>query len=137
MTLIKAKASTLDVDFTIPDEYYDEFDRVYNLNKPGFRVDIFYGGMVFTTNLPEDYLEKTLEIKTNFKNIKIRALNPMDIVLTKVYRMNLRDVEDIKTCIKKFKLTKKILKSRAKQNLQWQKDSEWQESFSKVIKEFY
>jgi len=28
MTLINAKASTLDVDFTIPDEYYDEFDSL-------------------------------------------------------------------------------------------------------------
>jgi len=108
---------------------------VYNLNKPGFRVDRFYGGMVFTTNLPEDYLEKTLKIKTDFRNINLRVLNPMDIVLTKVSRMNTRDMEDIETCIKKFHLTSEMLKSRAEQNPQWQSDQEWQKSFDKVINE--
>ena len=136
MTLINAKASTLDVDFTIPDEHYAEFERAYNLNKPGFRVDLFQGGTVFTTNLPDDYLEKTIEIKTDFKNIDLRALNPSDIVMTKISRMNARDIEDIEACIKKFSLTKEMLESRAKQIVHPANEEQWQESLKRVISEF-
>lgn len=39
MTLVKAKPSTIDVDFTIPGEFYDEFTKAKNIVNPGFRVD--------------------------------------------------------------------------------------------------
>ncbi|PIW34341.1 MAG: hypothetical protein COW26_07785 [Nitrosopumilales archaeon CG15_BIG_FIL_POST_REV_8_21_14_020_33_23] len=56
MTLVKVKPSTIDIDFTIPGEFYDEFVKVKKIVNPGFRVDLFHDGAVFTTMLPEDYL---------------------------------------------------------------------------------
>ena len=71
MTLVNAKTSTIDVDFTIPDQDYDEFRRAKKIVQPGFRVDIFHDGAVFVTILPEDYLEKSIPVKTAFKNIEL------------------------------------------------------------------
>lgn len=115
MTLLNAKASTLDVDFTIPNEDYDEFDRVLKLNQPGFRVDKYRGGLVFITDLPDDYIDRAIPIETNFQNIDLLALNPLDIVVTKIARLNGRDKEDITTCVKKYNLTVEQIRVRSKE----------------------
>lgn len=46
MTLHNVKTSTIDVDFTIPGEYFNEFKRVLDLVPHGFRVDMWSDGMV-------------------------------------------------------------------------------------------
>ena len=58
MTLVDAKPSTIDVDFTILSEDYDVFERAKNIVQPGYRMDIFRDGAVFVTILPDDYLKK-------------------------------------------------------------------------------
>ena len=63
MTLLKAKSSTIDVDFTIPVEYYDDFQTAMGLVQPGFQVDAYHAPMVFTTSLSEDYLKRSKPIK--------------------------------------------------------------------------
>ena len=49
------------------------------------------------------------------KNIHLRTLNPLDIVVTKIGRLDDRDKQDIDTCIKKFHLTRAQVTKRAKQ----------------------
>ncbi len=115
MTLLKAKSSTIDVDFTIPGKYYDEFELAKKIVQPGFRVDLFHDGAVFVNMLPEDYLEKSIPIKTKLKNIDLRALNPLDIIVTKIGRFDDRDEQDIQACIRKFNLTKTQIVKRALQ----------------------
>ncbi|TBR09343.1 MAG: hypothetical protein EPO62_05195 [Candidatus Nitrosotenuis sp.] len=114
MTLVKAKPSTIDVDFTIPVEFYDEFERAKKMVDPGFRVDLFHGGMVFITALPDDYLKKSRPIRTRLKNIQLRALDPVDIIITKIARLDERDEQDIESCIEKFKIKKSQIVKRAK-----------------------
>ena len=63
MTLHNAKASTIDVDFTIPAGDYSEFHRVLDLVPHGFKVDTWNNGMVFSQDLPEDYLEKSKPVR--------------------------------------------------------------------------
>src|SRR3989338_6081391 len=65
------------------------------LVQPGFRVDVFHDGAVFVTMLPDDYLKKSILIKTKLKNIDLRALHPVDIVVTKIGRLDSRDKQDI------------------------------------------
>lgn len=124
------------MDFSISEKFYDEFKRVLKLNQPGFRVDLFHGSMIFMTDLPEDYLEKSIKIKTDFKNIDLRTLHPIDIVLTKVARMSTRDAEDIETCIEKFNLTKNEIKTRAKQIQYPGNEKVWIESVNRVLNQF-
>ena len=115
MTLLGVKPSTIDIDFTIPDKDYDEFESALNIIPHGFRVDHWKDGMVFSQVLPEDYMEKAIAIKTHLKNITLKALNPVDIVVTKIGRLDERDIQDIEACIKEFKLTRRQVSERASQ----------------------
>ena len=114
MTLVNAKPSTIDIDFTIPGNDYDEFERAKKIVQPGFRVDVFRDGAVFVTVLPDDYLEKSKSIATNLKNIDLRALDPVDVIITKIARLDGRDVQDIESCTTNFQITQKQIERRAK-----------------------
>lgn len=137
MTLLKAKASTRDVDFTIPGEFYEEFQRALKEVPHGFEVQCWHDGAVFVNMLPEDYLKRSRPIKTRLKNIKLCALHPVDIVVTKVGRLNERDVEDIESCIKKFRLKKEDIKKRAKQIGYVGSEESYKTNLGRVIKEYY
>jgi len=115
MTLLDLKPSTIDIDFTIPSNNLQEFQKAINNVSHGFKIDIWPDGMIFSQFLPEDYLDKSIEIKTKLKHICLKALHPIDIVATKIGRLNNRDLQDIKTCIQKFNLSRNQIKQRAKQ----------------------
>ncbi len=115
LTLLDLKTSTIDVDFTISDKDYEDFAKAEKATPHGFEIDKWVGGMVFSTILPDDYLEKSIPLKVNLKKIKLYALHPLDIVITKIGRLNDRDVPDIKICVKKYSITKEEIKQRATQ----------------------
>lgn len=137
MTLHNAKASTIDVDFTIPAQDYSEFHRVLDLVPHGFKVDTWNNGMVFSQDLPDDYLEKSKPVRTKMKNMKLKTLDPLDIVVTKIGRLNARDKEDIATCIKKFKITPEQIKKRAKQVIYVGREENYEININHVIKNFF
>jgi hypothetical protein len=115
LTLLGAKRSTIDVDFTLTADDHDEFQRVLARVPAGFDVHCFQGSMIFSQDLPYDYLDKSASVKTKMKNIELRTLSPLDIVVTKIGRLDQRDKEDIAACIRKFGLTKEQIAERAKQ----------------------
>lgn len=137
MTLLKAKPSTIDVDFTIPNEYFDDFEKAMKMIRPGFRVDLFRDGAVFVTILPEDYLKRSKPIKTKLKKIDLRVLHPVDIVVTKIARLDGRDEQDIQSCIEKFKLGKDEIKKRAKEMGYSGNDEVFKDNLQTVLKKFY
>jgi hypothetical protein len=112
MTLLDLKPSTVDVDFTIPSDDKPEFDKALANVPHGFKVDAWPDGMVFSQSLPNDYLEKSIEI-ANFRHIRLKALHPIDIVVTKIGRLDSRDAQDIEACIKRFNISKKQIEERA------------------------
>ncbi len=112
MTLLDLKESTIDIDFDINKNNYDEFKKLV-LRSKIFRVDIFQNGYIFSEQLPEDYVDIAFEYNSiKFKNIVLKILNPIDIILTKSARYNSRDEEDIATLVKKIKIDKSKLKKR-------------------------
>ena len=113
LTLLDAKPSTIDIDFTGPADDIDEFSKAENSIPHGFKIDKYKDGAVFTQILPDDYLQKSKRIKTNLRNIDLRTLHPLDIVASKVGRLNERDKQDITTCVRKFRLAKAKVKKRA------------------------
>ena len=112
MTLLDLKESTIDIDFTIPSSDIIEFEQVLKNNPPGYKVDRWTDGCVFCQTLPNDYLEKSIKIK-EFSHISLRALQPVDIIVTKIGRLNDRDIQDIESCIKKCNVSKAEIKERA------------------------
>ena len=86
MTLLDLKPSTIDIDFTIPAVDRVEFEQVLKNNPPGYRVDRWTDGYIYCQKLPKDYLEKSIRIK-EFSRILLRALHPLDIVVTKIGRL--------------------------------------------------
>ncbi len=104
MTLLDLKQSTIDIDFTIPGCDRLEFEQALKSNPPGYKVDRWTDGCVFCQTLPKDYLQKSIEIK-EFSHISLRALQPVDIIVTKIGRLNARDIQDIEACITKRKIS--------------------------------
>jgi len=137
MTLLDTKPSTIDIDFTIPSQDVREFEDALKKVPHGFRIDYWTGGMVFSQILPDDYLEKSIPIKTKLKNIKLKALNPLDIVVTKIGRLDERDLQDIKACIEKFKLTKTQIKKRAKDVEYVGHEDSYKINLQHVVKTFF
>ncbi|MBA3750993.1 MAG: hypothetical protein H0X03_08930, partial [Nitrosopumilus sp.] len=82
-------------------------------------IDTWVEGRVFSQELPNDYLSKSIRIsidkKYDIKNIDLRSLHPLDIVVTKLGRYNNRDIEDIENCIRKSELTADQIRSRAEE----------------------
>ena len=114
LTLYRAKASTIDLDFTGPAKDVELFQKAVKATQPGFRVDVWPDGQVFSQILPVDYLRKSKQIRS-LKNIDLRALAPADIVVTKAGRLDQRDMDDIEACIRKFRLTRNSIVRRGKQ----------------------
>jgi hypothetical protein len=75
-------------------------------------VDRWTDGCIFCQTLPTDYLEKSIKIK-EFSHISLRALHPVDIIVTKIGRLNQKDIQDIETCISKCEVSEAEIKARA------------------------
>jgi len=136
MTLLDLKPSTRDIDFTAPEKDYDEFQRVLQSVPHGFEVQGWSDGTVFSQTLPDDYLEKSKPI-ANFKHIHLRALHPVDIVATKIGRLDQRDLQDIEICVKKFKLSKTQIEERAKQVQYVGREENYENNLRYVLNELF
>ena len=136
MTLLKAKSSTIDVDFTIPSQYYGDFERAKEIVQPGFQVELYHDGAVFVNMLPYDYLKRSKLVKTKLKKMELRALHPVDVVVTKIGRLDERDEQDIESCMKKFKITKSGVVKRANQMEASRHDKIFKKNLKAFLKKF-
>jgi hypothetical protein len=115
MTLLGIKASTKDIDFNIPNkEDYNDFHALYKKISPGVQIDYYGSNMVFSEALPKDYVKKARGYESGFTNITIKILHPVDIVCSKISRGSDVDMEDIKECIRAYRLKKSDIGNRAK-----------------------
>nr|MDO8087342.1 hypothetical protein [Candidatus Sigynarchaeum springense] len=78
MTLLDLKTSTVDVDFTIPANNKAVLERILRTIPHGFKIDMWANGLVFSQQLPPDYLERSIEIIT-LDHVVLKALDPVDI----------------------------------------------------------
>ena len=114
MALLDLKAQTVHVDFTGEDQDMAEFSRICtNMRTAGFRIHTWKNGFVFGQQLPQDYLKASLPINAGLSRIDLRALHPLDLVVTRIERLSETDMRDIKVCIRQFKLGKNQISKRA------------------------
>lgn len=112
MTLLGLKPSTIDIDFNLSDRDAGLFSQALRVVPHGYRIDVFKNGNIFSQQLPDGFEEKCIPIR-GFTKFKLLALHPLDIVVTKIGRLDDRDIQDIKACINGFSLTGKQVRERA------------------------
>jgi hypothetical protein len=119
MTLLNLKSSTLDIDFTGPTKHINEFNRILKFIPHGIKIDTWKDGNVFIQQLPSDYVRKSIPIhaaqKRGIKKIDLRALNPIDIIATKIGRLIDRDLQDIEICFNRYMVKRVEFLARTKE----------------------
>lgn len=116
LVLFDLKPSTRDVDFTGPTDSIDRFRVVLDELPHGFKVDTWKEGAVFSTGLPADYLERARAIPgVSIEGVELLALDPVDLVVTKIGRLNERDRDDIRRARDAFDLRAEEVERRAGQ----------------------
>ncbi|MHB2035758.1 MAG: DUF6036 family nucleotidyltransferase [Nitrososphaerales archaeon] len=136
MTLLGLKPSTIDVDFTAPASDLHEFRNALRSIPHGFKRDSWEDGAIFSQILPADYLNRSVPIEKIGK-IELRALHPIDIVVTKIGRLDERDKQDIEVCIRKYKLTNKQVTKRANQVEYVGRGQNYHINLQHVLKQFF
>jgi hypothetical protein len=69
--------------------------------------------------------------------IKLYALHPIDIVASKIGRLNDRDLQDIESCISYGRLKKEEIKERAKQVGYCGNEEIYKENLRHVLEKFF
>jgi len=136
MTLYKLKSSTIDLDFTGPARDITLFNKAVRLSQPGFKVDTWPDGQVFSQFLPSDYLRKSRHLRKVGK-IELRALAPVDLVVTKIGRLDERDYDDIEACIRGSKLAKRTIVQRAERVQYVGNEAVYKDNLETVTKGFF
>ena len=140
MVLEKLKDSTKDIDFCVATKKdFDMIKKAKNKIKSRLKIDLWHGGYIFCLQLPENYILKSKLLKITFKNIELRILNPLDMIITKTSRLNQRDIEDIQEIIKKKRIIKSKLISRFNEIKESYPASEkvLKDNFKIVLDEFF
>ncbi len=137
MTLLNLKASTKDIDFNLETHDLKEFKNALSKVIHGYDIDLYSNGQIFTQQLPQDYRTKAIEITENFTKIKLYSIHPIDIVVTKIGRLNEQDFEDISDCIKKYKLTKKQIKTRGQQIIYAGNEDNYNYNLKDILKKMF
>lgn len=134
MALLNLKIPSIHLDFTGPDRDIAEFSRICAIIPPrGFQIHTWSDGRVFGQHLPEDYLKASLKIGAELARIDLRALQPLDIVVTKIERLSDADMRDIKTCIKQFRLGKNQILKRARALQQVGNEKKFERNLESVL----
>ena len=137
MTLLDLKPPAIHLDFTGPSADLAEFSRISaGVPNRGFQIHTWPDGLVFGQRLPEDYAKVSVRLSVDLARIDLRALQPLDIVVTKIERLTDDDVRDIKTCIRHFKLGKNQILKRARALQQVRDESRFERNLESVMSLF-
>jgi hypothetical protein len=140
MTLLGLKEATKDVDFCVETKKdQGTIEQVNKKVKSEFHLDLFKEGYIFSVQLPEDYIGMSKPYNASLKNIELRTLHPLDIIISKAARLNERDIEDIRALIKAKRIDKKRLVERYEMAREAYPASEsnFDYNFGYVLKNFF
>jgi len=137
MTILGLKPSTMDVDFNVASkEEMEALRHALRATPHGFKVDLFVGGLIFSQQLPDDYIGQCIHVAT-LGRISLSALHPLDIVATKIGRLAARDEEDIADCIRKYRLKRSDVESRAQSVQYIGNEGNYEANLRAVLKRFF
>jgi hypothetical protein len=137
MTLLNLKSSTIDIDFDVSAEDTGALASALKAVPHGFRIDVFRDGLIFSQQLPDDYASLSIPIKTGCSRIDLFALHPIDIVVTKIGRLNERDLQDIDACIRSYGITRQEIELRAGKVEYIGREENYRINLDHVLKRFF
>ncbi len=134
LTLLGYKESTKDVDFLVPK--VEEYKRLvqflaqagysrgsgYGWKRPDESIifDLYPGNRVYSTELLTSPLKKDGNKKIQeWKKIYLGALNPVDLIISKMFRGTDVDIEDSLTLFKNEKVNLVVLEKRYKETAKY------------------
>ena len=144
LTLLNLKASTKDIDFTMPlGEDIKKFESLFNRLKikhvamrrfkaGNFLIDIYYDGQIFTTTFPDDLI-KECTLVHDFGNIQLFALSLYDLIISKIARSSVNDEQDIKTIFENKDIDLPKLKKRYQQIQELTLDKNMEYHFKRLL----
>ena len=101
-----------------------------------FKVNLFFDGYIFSEQLPFDYAEKSKEI-LRLKRITLKALHPVDIIITKAARLNAHDEEDIQALSKYVDKRELMRRFDMVVRTYSGREEDYRENFKIVLKRFF
>ncbi len=120
--LLGIREQTMDVDFFYKNISFDEMEKIVDKLKNKFKGKIDYWedgkmlltkhGRIIEQSLPSNYSKLANIVEEEYKNITLKVLNPVDIIITKIGRCNERDIEDIVAVQNKYHFSKEKLQKR-------------------------
>ena len=144
LTLLNLKASTRDIDFTLPlGEGVKKFESLFSklkikhiamrrLKAGNFIIDVYYDDQIFTTTFPDGLVDECTLIH-DFGNIKLFALSLYDIIISKLARSSVDDEQDIKAIFESKNIDLTKLKKRYQQIQELTLDKDMEYHFRRLI----
>jgi len=118
--LFDLERETSDVDI-LPVATNSEIDSVLSLGLEGSKLHKKYGvhlQIVGMAPIPEDYEDRLTEIyPETFEHLRLFALDPYDLALSKIERNSQRDRDDVKHLARTVPLDLKVLQERYEKEL--------------------
>ncbi|RLG29985.1 hypothetical protein DRN98_07805 [Methanosarcinales archaeon] len=127
LTLLEIKESTKDIDMIVPVQkeherlmvflrsigYQQKGNGLIHPDDPNFLYQFWTGSRVFTTQLLDSPLEpdRNIPIK-QWGHIYLGALNPQDLIITKMFRGTQVDLDDSVAAFSKFQMDPTALLER-------------------------
>ena len=134
MALLDLKAPTDHLDFVGNQSDVSELRGICaNIPAEGFHIHTWADGLVFGHQLAGDYLKSSMPASIELERIDLRALHPLDIVVTKIERLSESDIRDIMLCVKRFKLGKNQISKRARALQQVGNEARFERNLDSVL----
>jgi hypothetical protein len=123
--------SDLDVLLIAPREQRASLLELGARGSPLHRKYKIYLDYVSVAKVPEDYEDRLTEMFPGaYKHLRICALDPYDLALSKLERNIQRDRDDVKHLADSIPLDLKILKERYEKELRWQLENPQREDLT-------
>jgi hypothetical protein len=123
--------SDLDVLLIAPREQRASLLELGARGSPLHRKYKIYLDYVGVAKVPEDYEDRLTEMfPSAYKHLRICALDPYDLALSKLERNIQRDRDDVKHLADSIPLDLKILKERYEKELRWQLENPQREDLT-------
>lgn len=119
--------TTNDLDYISvnPRQAHEELNRIAGQDSDLAGKHKVFLQMVGVADYPENYEGRLTTLPLGLKKITLRALEPYDLLLSKLTRNNPKDMQDVQALVKKLDLKFDVFIERFQTEMSWVPRREW------------